>query len=312
MTQSPLRIVLDVDTGIDDALALALAVRHPDIRLEAVLTVAGNVGLEQTTRNTLCVMDWLGASAVPVALGANQPLSGVVREASHWHGADGLGGASLPPSTRTARPDGVAYLIERIGDAPGELTVVCTGPLTNLALAVQRQPAIVPAVREVVLMGGAARPPGNVTPVAEFNIYADPEAAAVVFSQRWPLVMVGLDVTNRVLLMRQDRDAQVDNLSAEAVLVREVTRHHFDRLGLDAVALHDPLAVAVALDRSLVTTVDTEVAVETHGEYTSGQTVVDLRHTKQSNRMPNRAQVCLDVDVARARALFFGVLGLRD
>jgi inosine-uridine nucleoside N-ribohydrolase len=311
VTEAPARIVLDVDTGIDDALALAFAVRHPNIQLEAVLTVAGNVGLELTTHNTLRVMDWLDARDVPIAAGADRPLSGVVREASHWHGTDGLGGARLPQSMRSAGKDGIGFLIDRVRNEPGALTLVCTGPLTNLALAVQRQPDIVPAVREVVLMGGAARPPGNVTAVAEFNIYADPEAAAIVFSQRWPVVMVGLDVTNRVLLTRHDRDAVLNDASPAAVLVREVTRRPFDTLGVDAVALHDPLAVEVALDRSLVTTVDTEVAVETHGEHTRGQTVVDLRRSKQANRLPNNTQVGIDVDVERARALFFATLGLQ-
>jgi purine nucleosidase len=163
-------------------------------------------------------------------------------------------------------------------------------------------------VREVVLMGGAARPPGNVTPVAEFNIYADPVAAAIVFSQPWPLTMVGLDVTNRVLFTRHDRATLEHLTSPEAVLLREVTRHHFERLGVDAVALHDPLAVAVALDRSLVTTFDSAVLVETRGEHTLGQTVVDLRG--RPDRAPSRTRVCEAVDAARARALFFSALGV--
>src|SRR5262249_39436503 len=139
------------------------------------------------------------APDVQVAAGADRPLFPAVREASHWHGADGLGGAQLPDSNGTALDDGVGYLIERLAAEPGELTLVCTAPLTNLALAVQREPAVVETVREVVLMGGATRPPGNATPMAEFNIYADPEAAAIVFGQSWPITMVGLDVTNRVL-----------------------------------------------------------------------------------------------------------------
>jgi purine nucleosidase len=305
-----MRMIMDVDTGIDDALALAIAVRHPQIELEAVLSVAGNVELKLTTRNTLRVLDWLGATQVPVAAGADVPLSGQATEASHWHGPDGLGGANLAESTRHARPDGVGYLIERVTAEPGELTLVCTGPLTNLALAAQREPRIVGYVKEVVLMGGVARPPGNATPVAEFNIYADPEAAAIVFSQAWRVTMVGLDVTNRVQLTREDRDALADNHSREAALIREVTRHHFETLGLDGVALHDPLAVEVAVDPSLVTLLETEVAVEVQGEYTRGQTVVDLRRHKLSNRLPVTAQVCTDVDVARAKALFFQTLGL--
>jgi purine nucleosidase len=301
------RLVLDVDTGVDDALALALAVGHPDIELEAVVTVAGNVGLELTTRNTLRVLDWLGATDVPVAAGAEGPIEGPAREADHWHGVDGLGGATLPESARAAVGDGVGYLIERVLAEPGELTVVCVGPLTNLALAIGRDPKVVDAVKEVVLMGGAARPPGNVTPVAEFNIYADPRAAEIVFRQEWRLTMVGLDVTNRVQLTRRDRDAMAGVATAESSLVREVTRLHFDDRGLEAVALHDPLAVAVALDPSLVSVVETEVVVETQGEHTTGQTVVDLRH-RRAPKAPKR--VCMDVDVERARAMFFDALRL--
>ncbi|HET6315907.1 MAG TPA: nucleoside hydrolase [Chloroflexota bacterium] len=311
LTRAPVRMILDVDTGIDDALALAVAVRRPAIKLEAVLSVAGNVSLDLTTRNTLTVLDWLGAADVPVAAGAVGPLRGAVREASHWHGADGLGSAALPRSRRTARDDGVGYLIERVLAEPGEITVVCVAPLTNLALAVQRAPEVVSAVREVVLMGGAARAPGNSTPVAEFNIYADPEAADVVFRQRWPLTMVGLDVTNRVLLTRHDRDALASAGSPEAVLVREVTRRHFDVLGVDAIALHDPLAVAVALEPDLATVVETEAAVETGGEHTRGQTVVDLRSHRHTSILPGPTRrVCVDVDVARAREFFFTTLGL--
>jgi len=304
------RLVLDVDTGVDDALALTLAVRHPDIELEAVITVAGNVGLELTTRNTLRVLDWLGATDVPVAAGAAGPIEGPAREADHWHGVDGLGGATLPESVRTAVGDGVGYLIERLLAEPGELTVVCVGPLTNLALAVQRQPDVVQAVREVVLMGGAARPPGNVTPVAEFNIYADPRAAEIVFGQPWRLTMVGLDVTNRVQLTRRDRDALAGVDTAESRLVREVTRLHFDERGLEAIALHDPLAVAVAFDPTLVTVVETEVLVETQGEHTSGQTVVDLRIRRDADPKVMRKRVCVDVDVGRARRAFFEALRL--
>jgi purine nucleosidase len=185
---------------------------------------------------------------------------------------------------------------------------VCTGPLTNLAHAAQQTPDIVRAVREVVLMGGVLRPPGNVTPVAEFNIYADPLAAAVVFAQHWPLTMVGLDVTNQVLLSRAERDALSDRDSPEAVLVREVTRHLFDVRGVDTMALHDPLAVGVAIRPELVTTSWRDVAVETEGELTLGQTIVDLRPSAPPPE--RRTRVCERVDAARFKKLFFETLGL--
>jgi inosine-uridine nucleoside N-ribohydrolase len=299
---------MDVDTGVDDALALALAVRHPNIQLEAVLSVSGNVGLELTTRNTLRVLDWLGASEVPVYAGNARPLAGPVREATHWHGVDGLGGAQLPdPKRPAAGTDAVMYLIETLMRAPGEITLVCTAPLTNLALAVTKCPEIVENVKEVVIMGGAARPPGNVTPTAEFNVYADPEAAAIVFQQSWSLTMVGLDVTNRVTLSRAERNA-LDSKKREAVLLREVTRHLFDVRGVTTMALHDPLALLVAIEPDLVTTIDADVDVETRGMHTLGQTVVDLRSS--APRPYRRTRVGMNVDVVRARAAFFQSLNL--
>jgi inosine-uridine nucleoside N-ribohydrolase len=308
---APLRVIMDVDTGVDDALALALAVRHPRIQLEAVLTVAGNVSLQQTTRNTLCVLDWLGATDVPVHAGAERGLSGPFADASHWHGPDGLGNAQLPASTRQAGTDAVGYLIERLRAEPGVLSLVCTAPLTNLALALDREPTLARAARSVVLMGGVARPPGNVTPVAEFNIHADPLAAARVFEQPWPVTMVGLDVTQRAALTRAERDTLAGNPSPEAVLVHEVTRFIFEQRQLERVILHDALAVAVAIEPGLVTTIERNVAVETRGEHTLGQTVVDLRSTVQGGRGSGRTQVCMEVDVARFKTVLFSeALGL--
>jgi inosine-uridine nucleoside N-ribohydrolase len=301
-----IKAILDVDTGIDDALAIALAVRHPAVQLEAVVTVAGNVSLDLTTRNTLRVLDWLGASDVPVYAGADRPLRGELRDASHWHGVDGLGGAELPEPGRDALSNGVQNLCERVLGAPGELTLVCTAPLTNLALAVQRERGIVQSVREVVLMGGAARRSGNATPVAEFNIYADPDAAALVFRQAWPITMVGLDVTEQVTLTRAERQTLTARTSPEAVLVREVTRHTFDVLGFPSMALHDPLAMAVAVQRDLVTTIHRDVSVETRGEHTLGETIVDLRSRAPKPRL--NTHVCTDVDVARAKDFFFTTL----
>jgi inosine-uridine nucleoside N-ribohydrolase len=307
------RVILDVDTGVDDAVALALAASHPALQVEAVTTVAGNVSLDQTTRNTLRVLDWIGASHVPVARGAPAGLSGAFLDASHWHGPDGLGGARLPESERQPIADGVSYLVERItSEPPGTLSLICTGPLTNVALALQREPRLPRLVREVVLMGGAARPPGNVTPVAEFNIHADPIAAALVFEQDWPITMVGLDVTSKVRFARADRDRLASASAPGAVLLREVSRFLFDTRGLDHMLLHDALAVAVAADPSIVTTLNRQVRVETRGEHTLGQTVVDFRTAAQGVSEDGATRVCVDVEVSRFRAMLFGALDLED
>jgi inosine-uridine nucleoside N-ribohydrolase len=302
-------MILVVDTGIDDALALALAVRHPRIQLQGVVTSWGNIALDLVNHNTLRVLDWLGATDVPVASGADRPLEGEAIDAGHFHGVDGLGGARLPASTRTVLSDGVDYLVERLMSAPGELSLVCTGPFTNLALALQQEPRIVECVREVVVMGGTAQLPGNVSPVAEFNVAADPEAAAMVFDQTWPLTMVGLDVTNKVVL-RADEVRRLENESStEAVLSREVTRYLFAQRAMESMALHDPLAVGVALDHSLVTVASGPVHVETRGDSTRGQTVFDLR--PWIVQPPSNTQVALHVDAERFRAMFFRTLGLQ-
>jgi inosine-uridine nucleoside N-ribohydrolase len=301
-------MIMVVDTGVDDALALALAVRHPAIQIDAVVTSWGNVGLDLVNANTLKVLDWLGAGDVPVLSGPSAPFLGEPIDASHWHGRDGLGGATLPPTTRSVSPGGVEAAIARIEAAPGQISLVCTGPLTALALMARGDPRVVDRVKEVVLMGGAAQLPGNTTPVAEFNVYADPEAAAVVFDQTWPLTMVGLDVTNRVTLSADDAAALANLNSSEAVLVREVTRHFFEHLHHPSMALHDPLAVAVAVDPSLVDTVAGPVQVETRGQLTRGQTVVDLRRRVEQRSSSTR--VATEVDVARFRALFFKTLRL--
>jgi purine nucleosidase len=302
------RIILVVDTGVDDALALALAVRHPAIQLDAVLTSCGNVGLELATLNTLRVLDWLGATDVPVIAGADCPLEAPFVDAAYWHGADGLGGARLPVSGRSALDDAPGYLVERLLAEPGEITVVCTGPLTNLALALRRDPGIVGNVKEVVLMGGAVQLPGNTTPTAEYNVYADPEAAAVVFNQDWSLTMVGLDVTQQVLLTAEEVGRLAHETSPEAVLLREVTRDQFVHKGLESIALHDPLAVGVALDPTLVQTTSGPVRVETRGEYTRGQTVFDLR--PRAPRTPSNTRVCMQVSAERFRRMFFSALGV--
>jgi inosine-uridine nucleoside N-ribohydrolase len=302
-------MILVVDTGIDDALAIALAVRHPRIQLEAVVTSWGNIGLDLVNLNTLRVLDWLGATEVPVISGAYGPLVGEAIDAGHFHGHDGLGGARLPVSARDVLPNGVDDLIHRLLAAPGEISLVCTGPFTNLALAAQQEPRIVESVREVVVMGGTAQLPGNATPVAEFNVAADPEAAAIVFDQTWPVTMVGLDVTNQVVLRADEVQRLENEPSIEAVLTREVTRFLFEERKMASMALHDPLAVGVALDHSLVTAARGPVHVETRGEYTRGQTVFDLRSWVA--QPPSRTSVALEVDAERFRRMFFETLGLQ-
>src|SRR3954451_25494874 len=176
-------IILDVDTGTDDALALAFAVASPDVDLVAVTTVAGNVDVERATANSLAVLEWLGAGDVPVHRGASRPLVRPHRDASYFHDEGGLGGARLPTSMRSVGVDrGPAALIRLARQRPGELTLVALGPLTNLAIALNVEPSLPKLLKSVVIMGGAYTVPGNTTPAAEFNILVDPEAADQVFA----------------------------------------------------------------------------------------------------------------------------------
>jgi purine nucleosidase/pyrimidine-specific ribonucleoside hydrolase len=228
--------------------------------------VAGNVDVEKTTANTLSVLDWLGSCDVPVHRGASRPLLRPHRDASYFHDEGGLGGAQIPQSTRCVGLDrGPAALIRLARQHPGMLTLVTLGPLTNLAIALNVEPALPEMLKAVVVMGGAFTVPGNTTPAAEFNILVDPEAADQVFSAPFPnITAVGLDVTQRVALTRDDWDAvnADDSLPASASLLREVGGFAFSRLGRDQFSLHDPLAVAVAVDPTLIEVRELAITVE--------------------------------------------------
>lgn len=261
-------VILDVDTGIDDALALAFAVAWSQVDLVAVTTLAGNVDVERTTANTLAVLDWLGASDVPVHRGASRPLVRPHRDAAFVHGTDGLGNAGLPSRARELGPDrGPAAMIRLANQRPGELTMVCVGPLTNLAIALNVEPKLPELVAGLVVMGGAFSVPGNVTPAAEFNIYVDPEAAAQVFAAPFKrLVAVGLDVTQQVVLSHSVWEATTGAQQGAAALVSRICRRSFVERELDGVQLHDPLALAVAIDPTLVGCREAEVGVASGGE----------------------------------------------
>ena len=260
-------VVLDVDTGTDDALALAYAVASPRIELVGVTTVAGNVDVEKTTANTLSVLDWLGAAHVPVHRGASRPLVRPHQDASYFHDEGGLGGAQLPTSTRSVGADrGPAALIRLARQRPGELTLVALGPLTNVAIALNVEPMLPRLLKSVVVMGGAYSVPGNTTPAAEFKILVDPEAADQVFGAAFPdFTAVGLDVTQQVALSRVDWDAAnaASSLPRSARLLREIGISAFAKLNLDPFSLHDPLAVAVAVDPTLITFREVAITVDT-------------------------------------------------
>ncbi|GAA4180219.1 nucleoside hydrolase [Gryllotalpicola koreensis] len=281
----PRKIILDCDPGHDDAVAMLLAQAHPAIELLAVTTVAGNQSLPKVTHNALGVATLLGVTA-PIAAGAEGPLVRSADYAADIHGDSGLDGVVLPAASVALDPRNAVDLIVELvmSHEPGEITLVPTGPLTNIALAIAREPGIVGRVREVVLMGGAAHT-GNLTPVAEFNIAFDPEAADAVFSAGWPVVMAGLDVTHQALALPAvaERIAAVGGSKSVFMvdLIAEYGRRYSDVQGFDAPPVHDPVAVAIVIDEELggghVDLVRAPIAVETGGRHTTGMTVVDLR-----------------------------------
>ena len=217
---NPARVLLDCDPGIDDALAIVFGCGHPGLDLAGLTTVSGNVNLDTVTGNALSVLELAGRPDVAVVPGSARPLLRPTLDAREVHGEGGLGAARLPPAQAApASGHAVDYLIDTIGAAPGEITLVATGPLTNIALAVRREPRLPGWVRDFVIMGGSAGR-GNVTPAAEFNIAADPEAAAIVFDAGWQVTMVGLDVTlqARAGADVQDRMSQLGRLGRDLLL----------------------------------------------------------------------------------------------
>lgn len=298
----PDRVLIDTDPGIDDALALLMALGSERLAVEGVTVVAGNCPLETCAANAAAVVG-LAGTEVPISLGADRPLLRAPVTAQEVHGRDGLGGASLlRPSRPAARRRAVDALIEGLLNGPPEATLIAIGPLTNLALALRVEPRIAQAARRVVVMGGAVRVPGNQTPAAEFNAFVDPHAAAVVLGAGWPLTLVPLDVTHQVwltadrvaALRRAGDGSPVTNFVGEAVasiLDREPR----------GFAMHDPLALAVAIAPDVVGTEPAEVSVELCDPERLGQTSAVFRDD-------GPVLVATSVDAERALALFEGCL----
>ncbi|MFQ5989680.1 MAG: nucleoside hydrolase [Candidatus Methylomirabilales bacterium] len=313
------RVIIDTDPGIDDALALFLALKSPEMRVEAITTVAGNASVENCTRNAFRVLELLNPEPRPiVAQGAARPLEREHRAAEEVHGSDGLGELS-----RYQNPDGsprypeprespvpipaVDLILELVDRYPGEITLISLGPLTNVAQALLRNRDTMRKLQRVVSMGGAIVVPGNTSPTAEFNIATDPEAARIVFTSGLPLTLIPLDVTERVRLSEEALRTWVEPLAdLPAQLLLDCTAHviafsaKFE--GFPGVILHDPLTVGVVLDHTLVKTQPLHVQIETRGEITAGTTVADRRPFRAEGK-PN-VNVALEVEADRFLSLF--------
>jgi purine nucleosidase len=306
----PTKIILDCDPGIDDALAIAFAHGHPGIELVGITTVAGNVGLAKTTANALAVCEFIGAAGTPVTAGCAGPLLRPALDARHVHGDSGLGGAVLPPAAASPAPGhAIDYIMDTVRAARGEITLVATGPMTNIALAVRREPRLADWVRGFVIMGGSAGR-GNVTPAAEYNIWADPEAAAAVFRAGWTVTMLGLDVTlrtgaNEAVLRRMSELGPLGTgLLLPALEQYRSVKEPGLRGGLGGSSpleagppVHDVCAVAWVAEPDLFGLIPARVQVEVTGQFTAGMTVTDFDFPGEVGS--GNALVAMSIDVDR-------------
>jgi pyrimidine-specific ribonucleoside hydrolase len=289
-------IVIDCDPGHDDAIAILLALASPEVELRGITTVAGNQTLEKTTRNALKVLELAGRTDIPVAAGAAGPLRRALRTAANVHGESGLEGPDLPePKAQQVAADAADLLAELI--EPG-VVLVPTGPLTNVALLLERHPDVAGRLERIVWMGGAIAE-GNVTPAAEFNAFVDPEAAAAVFGSGIPVTMIGLDVTHMALFTPEHAD-RLRGTGKAGRVVAELSdffqKFHEERYGFHGSPIHDALAVADVIDPTLVTRLHCNVEIETASQYCDGRTVVDRWLVTDGRR---NAHVGIDVDAAR-------------
>ena len=301
-------MILDCDPGHDDAIAILLALGSPDVDLLGITTIGGNHSLDKVTYNARAVCELAGRPEIPVHAGCRRPLIRDAIDAAYIHGETGLDGVDLPEPSRPL-PDqhAVTWLIETIMTRePGTVTIVPTGPLTNIAMAARLEPRIVERVKEIVLMGGAYGV-GNATPVAEFNILCDPEAAQIVFNESWPVTMIGLDVTHQALCTSEVQAAlcEANPRLADAVdgLMDFFRSTYQDQEAFPDPPTHDPCAVARVIDPGLVPTRRCRIDVELRGALTYGMTVADMRALVDESDPTCTTQVGVDLDAERFWAL---------
>jgi len=314
------RVIIDTDPGTDDALAILLALNSPELQVEAISVVPGNVDGKQGLENALKLASVAGRCDIPVTAGAQHPLMQKLYTAQYWHGNNGLADLQLPASKCKADPRfGPDLIIELVHKYPHEITLVPVGPLTNIALAVSKDPSIVELVNDIVIMGGSISG-GNVDGAAEANIFGDPEAAQIVFTAGWTVTMVGSDVGERTLMTRKHLRELEARHGPQNDVVTGIAKFYIERSeknGWDGAAMYDPLAVGVVIDPTLVKWKEMHVDVETKGDYTRGETVANRLGANEKNVLhgdhyeiegyevlkPN-ARVVLSSDAERFLAMF--------
>jgi purine nucleosidase len=309
------RMILDVDTGIDDAMAILYALNRPGIKLEALTTTFGNTDIESATANTLRILELVGRSGIPVARGPGRSLlKPFVKGAEHVHGRNGLGDVVLPEPKAKPVAEHASDLMIRLARAnPGEITLCPVGPITNVAIALAKAPDVATLFKEIVVMGSTIFHPGIhgiPTPIADANFWNDPEAAQIVLRSGAKITLVGMDVTMKVLLTRAMREEIAASGEVGATMMRiadfYVRAYASMYPEIDGCGLHDPLAVAIAEDKSLATTERMCVDIELSGVLTRGATIADRRRNVAPER--RNADMCVDVDRERFSRLFVETL----
>lgn len=293
------KIILDCDPGHDDAVAIMLAAREPSLELLGVSVVAGNQTLENTQRNARNVLQWLGAD-IPVYAGCDRPMVRDKVIAADIHGSTGLDGPVFPPLTKKLEPEhAVQFLIRTLLESEGDITVVTTGPMTNLAMAMRLEPKITEKIHRIVLMGGSFTN-GNVTPAAEFNIIADAEAASVCFRSGRPITMVGLDVTRKALCYPEivERMGRIGNRASNlfVALMGHFCKTQKQIFGWEGGPLHDPVTIAYLIDPEVLVTKPMNVQIDIRSTQSYGRTNCDYYGYQ---KLPPTADVAVDIDVAR-------------
>ena len=314
--------LIDTDTASDDAVAIIMALRHPGVRVAAITVVAGNVPLKQATRNALYTAELCGRDDVPIFAGAAKPVGREPEHAQWFHGRDGLGDQNYPPPKRAAeRLHAVQAIIEKVRANPG-LTLVTLGPLTNVALALSREPGIAPLIGRCVVMGGNPSCEGNVTPAAEYNIWCDPEAARIVMRSALPAIeLVGWQLCRGEANLREADIAHVCGMKTPLATFciacnRTAMEANRTQSGEVGIALPDPVAMAIALDPTICTNASSHhVEIECASELTRGQTVVDRLNVADDERnrgvwstfrgRPRNVSVCWAIDIPRWKTLLY-------
>jgi len=307
------KVLIDCDPGHDDMIALMLACASDKLEVLGVTTVAGNQEGEKTFNNALKILTLIGRKDVPVARGFGKPILRKLITAPKIHGVSGLDGANLPiPEIRPSDLHAVDFIIKTLLNSDEKVYFVATGPLTNIGVALLREPKMREKIKRIVLIGGAVYD-SNITPAAEFNIYVDPEAAKIVFESGLPLTMVGLDVTNKAIFSFQDID-KLEKFNGKvskivAPLLRFFARANHEIFGFEGAPLHDALAVSYVIDKKILNTKFLHVDIETYSELTRGQTVVDVYGVTE--KKPN-VNVALEIDLEKFKDLIFRAIKILD